>query len=259
MKDKTNKELTQAQKNTQFILSQPDRSCGNTFRCNNPRTVCINPKKPLCEVCLAENKARAEQREPPVLPAKLHQQVLEGIRAAKLLRQFLNQNPELWKMVSDPDVWAELDKIQIPPPLQKGDFQWKLNRSAKWAWFKGESQVSGAYTEYEDATCSFDAHGFKLASDAIELTKTIRDHDEWPRLEQAYGSLSVEEIEIKLRDLTNQIAAHSSNAQREFNGNGGRRTSAAVDAQAVRDLGQEKLLLSAYHQERINVSWNSRR
>lgn len=46
--------------------------------------------------------------------------------------------------------------------------------------------------------------------------------------------------------VSRDIHSHQSAARREFNGNGGRRSGAAVSAQSARDLGQEKLLLQMY-------------
>lgn len=65
-----------------------------------------------------------------------------------------------------------------------------------------------------------------------------------------YGHLSIDALEQKLSELDSTINGFSRTAKREFSGNGNRRTSAAVAAEGVRDVGEHKMRLSSYIQWR---------
>ena len=80
---------------------------------------------------------------------------------------------------------------------------------------------------------------------------TAKEHPEFARLEQVYGSLSHVEIRDRLGRMEGEIFAHQKAGRREFNGNGGRRTSAAVSSASARDVAQEKQLLTMYANDKF--------
>ena len=73
-------------------------------------------------------------------------------------------------------------------------------------------------------------------------TEAARD----ARNEAQFGYKTDAELRASLALLEVEIARHQHAARREFNGNGKRRTSAAVSAAAARDLGEIKMRLSGY-------------
>lgn len=130
----------------------------------------------------------------------------------------------------------------------------KQNQSGMWAWFDGETQKTGAYRTPEEAQKSpeIEAREFNASAAKSQPSEvSIKTHPEYERLDRVYGNLTKEQLDAKIAEMTADIAQHAKAARREFDGNGGRRTSAAVSAQAVRDIGEEKLLLSAYAKEKF--------
>lgn len=128
--------------------------------------------------------------------------------------------------------------------ITRGEYLWSLNYRCKWAWHRRDGQqASGAYDSYDDSTEAFEAHGFREAA-ATEVT--FRTHPEFARMESLYGRQNKSQLTQAIVTLSRDIHSHQSAARREFNGNGGRRSGAAVSAQSARDLGQEKLLLQMY-------------
>lgn len=131
----------------------------------------------------------------------------------------------------------------------RGPYEWKENKSGKKAWFKGDAQITGAFVDDSWA----DEAARQLPADADEMPAPEHDfktHPEFNRLQSVYGHLSNDEIESKIDKMTAEIASLQNAGRREFNMNGGRRTSAAVSAEGARNVGQEKLLLGAYLKHR---------
>lgn len=87
----------------------------------------------------------------------------------------------------------------------------------------------------------------------MEQDTSVKTHPEYARLNQVYGRLTAEQIDEKLASMTHEIEGHRRVARREFTGNGGRRTGAAVSAEAARDITQERLLLNMYREDKFGV------
>lgn len=137
----------------------------------------------------------------------------------------------------------------------RGKYQWRLNKSDKWAWFEGDKQTTGAYPNESDADYAFDAHRLKDdAPDEPAPTASFKEHPEYERLNRTYGSLSKQQIDDQIDRMAAEIKNHQHVARREFNGNGGRRTGAAVSAEAARELGNEKLLLGIYRDDKFGAT-----
>lgn len=138
---------------------------------------------------------------------------------------------------------------------RRGRYEWKLNVSGMWAWFSGDRQITGAYRDQGDADYAFEAHrlsdGPPVKSDEL---LSFKKNPEFERLDRLYGRLTLDQIDAALARMSEDIAAHQYAARREFNGNGGRRTGAALSAQAAREIGQEKILLQMYRDEKGNAS-----
>lgn len=130
----------------------------------------------------------------------------------------------------------------------------RQNSAGKWAWFEGDSQKTGAYATADEARQSPEIEAIesnRKRSEEQPAATSIKSHPEYARLHRMYGASSREQIQAKIDQMTAEIAGHAKVAQREFTGQGTRRTGAAVSAQAVRDIGNEKLLLTAYMNERF--------
>jgi hypothetical protein len=132
------------------------------------------------------------------------------------------------------------------PEQSRGGFDWKKNDAGKWAWFKGDKQHTGAYPNQGDSSDAFSAHGLTDEPPPSTDEPTLADHPEFARLNAVYGDMSKGEIQGKLTDMTGEIASLQKLAKREFTGRGTRRSGPAVAAEGARNVGQEKLLLSAY-------------
>ena len=70
-------------------------------------------------------------------------------------------------------------------------------------------------------------------------------------MDQRYGHLSIADLEAKYESLGGVVSDFQRAGAREFDGNGGRRTSAAVSSEGARDAGAEKIRLGIYIKHRI--------
>jgi hypothetical protein len=129
----------------------------------------------------------------------------------------------------------------------RGLYEWKQNASGKWAWFEDGRQKTGAYPSHSDADCAFTAHRLKAGSSHNTVSEQrVEDHPQFERLQRVYGSLTSEQAADVVSQMDADIKSHQRVGVREFNGNGGRRTGAAVSAEAARNIAEEKLLLRLY-------------
>lgn len=82
------------------------------------------------------------------------------------------------------------------------------------------------------------------------LTRAQRDEKadaaEFEQSNQRYGALSLSDLRDKHERMAGDIASNQKAGAREFNGNGGRRTSAAVSNEAARDIADERRRLGRY-------------
>ena len=74
----------------------------------------------------------------------------------------------------------------------------------------------------------------------------IADDELIKRLDARYGKMSIPELENEYERLGGEISDYQKSGTKEFNGNGGRRTSAAVSNEGARGAGQDKLELGIY-------------
>jgi hypothetical protein len=68
--------------------------------------------------------------------------------------------------------------------------------------------------------------------------------------ERRYGKLTTDQLRAEVDRLTGEIASLQKAGKREFNGNGGRRTSAAVSNEGARMAGEEKMRLERLIKQR---------
>lgn len=140
------------------------------------------------------------------------------------------------------------EPVEVPnaePNITRNGHELKKNSADKWAWFKDGQQVTGAFRDYAGGVDAYDSH--RLPKEApTPAAVSIADHPQFERLKRTYGHLSPAEIENKIGQMDGELADLHHAAKREFNGNGGRRSGAAMSAQAARELGEEKMLLRAY-------------
>lgn len=137
--------------------------------------------------------------------------------------------------------------------MQRGKYVWKRNRSDMWTWFDGDRQASGASRTFDDANEIFESNCLKdVDREQVELS--FSRHPEFARLDNLYTAMTEPELSREIERMARDIASNQHAGRREFNGNGGRRTSAAVASQAARDIGQEKLLAECYRQHKFPTS-----
>ncbi|MCC6229060.1 MAG: hypothetical protein IT432_07535, partial [Phycisphaerales bacterium] len=184
--------------------------------------------------------------------------IRDGVRVRTLLRGGTLHEVFITDMPVKTRAEAKADATVPNPigaPTVRAGLTLKQNESGKWAWFDGDTQKTGAYATPEEAQQSpqIEAKEYLASVRKPAEETSIKDHPEYERIDRVYGSLTREQIGTKLAAMTADIAQHSTVAQREFTGNGTRRTGAAVSAQAVRDIGNEKLLLTAYAKEKFGA------
>jgi hypothetical protein len=134
----------------------------------------------------------------------------------------------------------DLIDMELARDMGGGVWKYKLN---------GGSRSEFTATSKEDA--------FQMARQAYHRTpeaerKTRQqkdvaaDAERQAENERRWGKLSDAELAAELSRLEAESASHAKAAKREFNGNGYRRTGAAVSAEAARDVGADKLRLRSY-------------
>lgn len=79
----------------------------------------------------------------------------------------------------------------------------------------------------------------------------MKDHPQYDRLNKTYGHLTKEQVDEKIDRMSAEIKDLQHVGRREFTGNGTRRSGPAMANQGARELGEEKLLLGAYRDEKF--------
>lgn len=138
--------------------------------------------------------------------------------------------------------------------MKRGIYEWRMNSRGLWAWFDGLSQLSGAYADHAEADYAFDNEP-RLWSRSISsgVYVSFSEHSEFTRLDAMYGRFTEAQLLCEIDRLADEIASLQRAARREFDGNGGRRTGAAVAAEASREFGREKLLAEMYRKHKFNA------
>jgi len=147
----------------------------------------------------------------------------------------------------------------IYEPEEWNDLKWMENSKGMYAWFKGDKQVTGAYVNgtKQMADYALDAHGLisKYERDAANKVKIEAEYnksviEQRNRLEKTWGRMTDKELDTRIAWDEKQIKDGHHAAKREFNMRNGRRTSAAVSAEAARVFAEEKRDLLIYKQIR---------
>lgn len=162
--------------------------------------------------------------------------------------------------------------------------EWRRNEDGMWAWFDGSRQVTGARGEIgsDHPFAVLDAQGYGLetayGAEPGETVSsyvlrvhglaprgttpptevTIADHPEYQRLVHVYGHLTISQMDERIEAMGAQAHAFLLQYTREFDGRGGRRYSAAMATQAGREIGEERLLLSALRNYRARQAGDGR-
>ena len=133
------------------------------------------------------------------------------------------------------------DVLQDVGLLREYAGRWKYRTRPEGTWFTANSKADAI----DRATA-----GYLSMPESDRLTRAQRDakadaeYD--AESERRYGRLSIEQLEKLLGTTAGDIAANQKAGQSEFNGNGGRRTGAAVSNEAARVLGEERMRLERY-------------
>jgi len=77
-------------------------------------------------------------------------------------------------------------------------------------------------------------------------------------LEATYGKATEAELREMVERMNGELTSLRNAARREFNGNGGRRTGAAVAAEGAREIGEQKMRLEGYIQRKFGESARQR-
>jgi GGDEF domain-containing protein/protein-L-isoaspartate O-methyltransferase len=118
-------------------------------------------------------------------------------------------------------------------------WQYKPHPEARWL---TSNSKDGAIEQASNAYDSLPENERLTTTQRGEQADAKRDAE----LEKRYGKESTPDLEKRLAGLDGEIASLQKAGSREFNGNGGRRTSAAVSNEGARAAGQEKMDLARY-------------
>ncbi|MEY0216833.1 hypothetical protein AB7W58_21090 [Providencia rettgeri] len=72
------------------------------------------------------------------------------------------------------------------------------------------------------------------------------------KMDEKYGRCSNGEIERLIHSTSLKVASNKASSSREFNDNGGRRSSAAMSSDAARSFAEEKMNLERYLEHRVS-------
>ena len=125
--------------------------------------------------------------------------------------------------------------------------KWKYRYAVGANWQTANSKESAIERAQE-------AHQKAIANGDPLPTKDERyatsETEQTTQMEQRYGKMSIPELEKEHARLGGVVSDLQQTGKNEFNGNGGRRTSAATANEGARDAGLEKMRLESYIQTR---------
>lgn len=137
---------------------------------------------------------------------------------------------------------ATLEDVDL---LRHWNGRWKYKFSVNGNWMTANSK--------EDAIKQATA-AYHKTPESERLTREQRnakaDAEEFAEMDAMWGKSSLEKLRKKHRGLPAVIKGHRKSASREMDGNGGRRTGPATNAQAARDITELMLKLGRYIEAR---------
>lgn len=125
--------------------------------------------------------------------------------------------------------------------------RWKYRSAVGAGWFTANTKEA-AIERAEEAYRKAVSKGIPAPTRAERWAKEEQEFAE--RMDGRFGKMTIPELEERHRKLGGTIADLQQAGRNEMNGNGGRRTGAAVASEGARQSGQEKMELERYIQLR---------
>lgn len=142
--------------------------------------------------------------------------------------------------------FAEADLIDRDL-LKEHAGRWKYRSAVGAGWFTAntkEDAIASAQGAYDRAI----AKGEPVPTRDERFEQANKER--FAEMDRRYGHLTLPELEQRLEKLGGKVSDLQAAGAREFNNNGGRRTSAATAAEGARQAGEESLQLGRYIEER---------
>lgn len=131
--------------------------------------------------------------------------------------------------------------------LKEHGGHWKYRSAVGAGWFTANTKEA-AIERAEEAYRKAVSKGIPAPTRAERWAKEEQEFAE--RMDGRFGKMTIPELEERHRKLGGTIADLQQAGRNEMNGNGGRRTGAAVASEGARQSGQEKMELERYIQLR---------
>ncbi|MEN3759314.1 LPD38 domain-containing protein [Aeromonas veronii] len=139
------------------------------------------------------------------------------------------------------------DELRDRDLLKEHNGRWKYRSAVGAGWFTANTKES-AIERAEEAYRNGLAKGIPAPTRAERWAKEELEFAE--RMDGRFGKMTIPELEERHRKLGGAIADLQQAGRNEMDGNGGRRTGAAVASEGARQSGQEKMELERYIQLR---------
>ncbi|HHQ4663486.1 TPA: LPD38 domain-containing protein [Aeromonas veronii] len=139
------------------------------------------------------------------------------------------------------------DELRDRDLLKEHNGRWKYRSAVGAGWFTANTREA-AIERAEEAYRNGLAKGIPAPTRAERWAKEEQEFAE--RMDGRFGKMTIPELEERHRKLGGAIADLQQAGRNEMNGNGGRRTGAAVASEGARQSGQEKMELERYIQLR---------
>ncbi|MEH8123985.1 LPD38 domain-containing protein [Aeromonas veronii] len=143
------------------------------------------------------------------------------------------------------------DELRDRDLLKEHGGHWKYRSAVGAGWFTANTKEA-AIERAEEAYRNGLSKGIPAPTRAERWAKEEQEFAE--RMDGRFGKMTIPELEERHRKLGGTIADLQQAGRNEMNGNGGRRTGAAVASEGARQSGQEKMELERYIQLRRDTT-----
>ncbi|MFQ1917856.1 LPD38 domain-containing protein [Aeromonas veronii] len=135
------------------------------------------------------------------------------------------------------------DELRDRDLLKEHGGHWKYRSAAGAGWFTANTKEA-AIERAEEAYRKAVSKGEPVPTRDERFAQA--DAELFSEMDRRYGKMSTPELEAEYQRLGGEVGDLQKSGSGEFNGNGGRRTGAAVSNEGARQVGEERLRLGVY-------------
>ncbi|MEH8245231.1 LPD38 domain-containing protein [Aeromonas veronii] len=135
------------------------------------------------------------------------------------------------------------DKLRDRDLLKEHGGHWKYRSAVGAGWFTANTKEA-AIERAEEAYRKAVSKGEPVPTRDERFAQA--DAELFSEMDRRYGKMSTPELEAEYQRLGGEVGDLQKSGSGEFNGNGGRRTGAAVSNEGARQVGEERLRLGVY-------------